>query len=158
MNKRTLAREYAFKFVYKHLMPEFTEEKKQILLNSSKKEEAFTFFDQSYHEHDSEHPDNKIDAASKKFAQELIIGALTHEESSIAKITPLLSNSNLEKVDKMNLAVLILGVYEMTNDKETSHNVFINEYINIAKKYCPNESQGFINSILDKIAKENAKH
>jgi N utilization substance protein B len=156
VNKRSLAREYAFKFVYKHLMPEFTEEKKQLLVNTTKKDEAFRLFDVSYHELDSEHPDNKIDFASKKFAQELIIGSLTQEEDSIHKITPHLSNSNFEKVDKMNLAVLLLGVYEILNDPATSHGVFINEYVNIAKKYCPNESQGFINSILDKIAKENA--
>jgi N utilization substance protein B len=157
VNKRSLAREYAFKFVYKHLIPEFTEEKKQLLLNSTKRDEAFRLFDISYNEHDAEHPDNKIDFASKNYAHELIIGCLTHEEENIEKIIPHLSNSNFEKVDKMNLAVLLLGVFEILHDPETSHGVFINEYVNIAKKYCPNESQGFINSILDKIAKENGK-
>lgn len=138
-------------------MPEFSEEKKQILVNGSKRDEAFKLFDFSYNEQDAEHPDNKIDFASKQFAQELIIGALSHEEENISKIVPYLANNNFEKVDKMNLAVLLLGVYEILNDRETSHGVFINEYVNIAKKYCPNESQGFINSILDKIAKENGK-
>ena len=157
MNKRSLAREYAFKFVYKHLMPEFQEEKKQLLVNEAKREEAFRLFDHSYNEQDSEHPDNKIDFASKQFAQNLIIGSLTQEQDNIEKIIPHLANSNFDKVDKMNLAVLLLGVYEILNDRETSHGVFINEYVNIAKKYCPNESQGFINSILDKIAKENGK-
>jgi len=156
VNKRSLAREYAFKFVYKHLMPEFLEEKNQILVNTSKREEAFKLFDHSYHEQDNEHPDNRIDFASKQFAQELIVGALSHEDVNVAKIIPYLANS-FDKVDKMNLAVLLLGVYEILNDRETSHGVFINEYVNIAKKYCPNESQGFINSILDKIAKENGK-
>jgi N utilization substance protein B len=138
-------------------MPEFTWEKKQILQDSSKRDEAFRVFDLSYHELDLEHPDNKIDLATKKFAQALVIGSLTEEEQNIARIVPHLSNSNFEKVEKMNLAVLLLGVYEILNDRETSHSVFINEYVNIAKKYCPNESQGFINSILDKIAKENGR-
>ena len=97
MNKRTLAREYAFKFVYKHLMPEFTAEKKQILLSQTKRVEAFELFDLSYHEQDTEHPDNKIDPASKKYAQELIIGALLNEEKNIAAITPHLSN-NFDKL------------------------------------------------------------
>ncbi len=157
MNKRSLAREYAFKFVYKHLMPEFLEEKEQLLKNNEKRDDAFRLFDHSYHELDSEHPDNKIDASSKKFAHDLIVGSLSQEKENITKIIPHLSNSNFEKVDKMNLAVLLLGVYEILNDSLTSHSVFINEYVNIAKKYCPNESQGFINSILDKIAKENVK-
>jgi N utilization substance protein B len=138
-------------------MPEFKEEKNLLLSNTLKRDEAFRLFDISYHEQDLEHPDNKIDFSSKKYAQELIIGSLTNEKENIEKIIPHLSNSNFEKVDKMNLAVLLLGVFEILNDPETSHGVFINEYVNIAKKYCPNESQGFINSILDKIAKENEK-
>jgi N utilization substance protein B len=138
-------------------MPEFLEEKKQILLDKSKRDESFRLFDVSYNEQDIEHPDNKIDFSSKQFAHELIIGSLTKEQDHINKIVPYLANNNFDKVDKMNLAVLLLGVYEILNDRETSHGVFINEYVNIAKKYCPNESQGFINSILDKIAKENGK-
>jgi N utilization substance protein B len=138
-------------------MPEFLEEKKQILLDKSKRDESFRLFDVSYNEQDVEHPDNKIDFSSKQFAQELIIGSLAKEQDNINKIVPYLANNNFDKVDKMNLAVLLLGVYEILNDRETSHGVFINEYVNIAKKYCPNESQGFINSILDKIAKENGK-
>jgi N utilization substance protein B len=138
-------------------MPEFLEEKKQILLDKSKRDESFRLFDVSYNEQDVEHPDNKIDFSSKQFAQELIIGSLAKEQDNINKIVPYLANNNFDKVDKMNLAVLLLGIYEILNDRETSHGVFINEYVNIAKKYCPNESQGFINSILDKIAKENGK-
>ena len=61
-----------------------------------------------------------------------------------------------EKVDRMNLAVLLLGTYEILHDQKTPAKVYINEYVNIAKKYCPNDSQGFINSILDKLAKDHA--
>ena len=67
----------------------------------------------------------------------------------------LFTNNKIQKVDRMNLAVLLLGTFEILNDKETKVNVFINEYVNLAKRYCPNDSHGFINSILDKIAKEH---
>jgi N utilization substance protein B len=152
--KRTLSREYAFKFLYKHLMPEFEVEKKEFLTNSIKFESAVSEFDLSFQEHDDEHPNNTIDFNTRKFAKELIIGSLKNEDTSLKSIEKFLSNKNLEKVDRMNLSVLILGVYELKNDTTNSPGIFINEYVNIAKKYCPNDSAGFINSVLDKVAKE----
>ena len=152
-SKRSLAREYAFKFIYKHLLNHFKIEKSEIITNPKSFEEALNLFDQSFHEEDCEHPDNKIDIHTKLFARELILGSLRQEEKNSKLIEPFLSNNNLAKVDRMNMAVLLLGSFEILNDKETSVNIFINEYINIAKKYCPNDSHGFINSVLDKLAK-----
>lgn len=153
--KRSLGREYAFKFIYKHLLSDFVREKNQIISDTKSFEDALTMFDLSYYEEDVEHPDNVIDPHTKIFARELILGSLRHEEENSELIEKYLTNANLQKVDRMNLAVLLLGAYEILTDKKTSANVFINEYVNIAKKYCPNDSQGFINSVLDKLAKDH---
>ena len=155
ISKRSLGREYAFKFIYKHLLNDFSDEKQDIISDSKSLETALNMFDTSYYEEDNEHPDNKIDLGSKIFAKELILGSLRQEETNSAIIEKYLTNNNLQKVDRMNLAVLLLGAYEIINDKETSPGVFINEYVNVAKKYCPNDSHGFINSVLDKIAKDH---
>jgi N utilization substance protein B len=154
--KRSVGREYAFKFIYKHLLSEFVREKNQIISDTKSFEDALVMFDQSYYEEDIEHPDNVIDLHTKIFARDLILGSLRQEEANSELIEKYLSNGNLQKVDRMNLAVLLLGTYEILHDKKTSANIFINEYVNIAKKYCPNDSQGFINSILDKLAKDHA--
>lgn len=153
-SKRSLAREYAFKFIYKHLLNDFTDEKNDIVNDSKSLNDALNLFDVSYHEEDNEHPDNTIDIHTKTFAKELILGALKQEEDNSKLIEKYLTNNKIQKVDRMNLAVLLLGTFEITNDKETNAGVFINEYVNVAKKYCPNDSHGFINSILDKISKE----
>jgi N utilization substance protein B len=154
--KRSVGREYAFKFIYKHLLSEFVREKNQIISDTKSFEDALVMFDQSYYEEDIEHPDNVIDLHTKIFARDLILGSLRQEEANSELIEKYLSNGNLQKVDRMNLAVLLLGTYEILHYKKTSANIFINEYVNIAKKYCPNDSQGFINSILDKLAKDHA--
>lgn len=153
--KRSLGREYAFKFIYKHLLSDFSQEKKDIINDGKALETALNLFDTSFHEEDSEHPDNKIDIHTKLFAKELILGSLRQEETNSKFIEKYLTNQNLQKVDRMNLAVLLLGSFEILNDKETPAGVFINEYVNVAKKYCPNDSHGFINSVLDKIAKDH---
>ncbi len=154
--KRSVGREYAFKFIYKHLLSDFIREKNLIISDNTAFEEALKLFDESYYEEDIEHPDNVIDAHTKKFARDLILGSLRHEEEHSELIEKYLSSGTLQKVDRMNLSVLLLGCFEILNDPNTSANVYINEYINIAKKYCPNDSQGFINSVLDKIAKAHA--
>ena len=151
--KRSLGREYAFKFIYKHLLQDFENEKSEIINDSKSLEAALNLFDNSYNEEDNEHPDNKIDMNTKLFAKELILGSLRQEEKNSKIIEKYLTNNNLQKVDRMNMAVLLLGAFEILNDKETSPGIFINEYVNVAKKYCPNDSHGFINSILDKISK-----
>lgn len=154
-SKRSLGREYAFKFIYKHLLNEFANEKNDIINDSSALTDALNLFDASYHEEDNEHPDNAIDLHTKIFAKDLILGSLKQEEKNSKIIEKYLTNNKIHKVDRMNFAVLLLGTFEIINDKETSASIFINEYVNLAKKYCPNDSHGFINSILDKIAKEN---
>lgn len=154
-SKRSLAREYAFKFIYKHLLNDFVDEKNDIVNDSRSLNDALNLFDVSYHEEDCEHPDNAVDIHTKMFAKELILGSLKSEAESSKLIEKHLTNNKIQKVDRMNLAVLLLGTFEIINDKETKANVFINEYVNLAKKYCPNDSHGFINSILDKIAKEH---
>jgi N utilization substance protein B len=154
-SKRSLGREYAFKFIYKHLLNDFADEKNDIVNDSKVLNDALNLFDVSYHEEDVEHPDNAIDIHTKMFAKELILGSLKHEVENSKLIEKYLTNNKIQKVDRMNLAVLLLGAFEILNDKETNAGVFINEYVNVAKKYCPNDSHGFINSVLDKIAKEN---
>ncbi len=156
LSKRTLAREYAFKFLYKHFLPEFNDLRNEIAQSSYKLENALQLFDQSFSEFDEEHPHNALDIHTKKFSKELIVGALEFEGESLEKIAPHLAQKNMDRVDRMNLALLVLGVYELNHSHEKAPGIFINEYVNIAKKYCPNESAGFINSIMDKIAKENA--
>ncbi len=150
--KKTEAREYAFKFLYKHLMPDFRDEKTALLDNSTF-EKAIDLFNQSYFESDAEHPHMNLDAGSIRFAKTLLVETLKNETEYKNLILPLLQNKNIDKMDPLNLAILLLGIHEMKSTKDTSSAVFINEYVNIAKKYGTLDTGGFVNSILDKIAK-----
>jgi N utilization substance protein B len=154
MQKRSLAREYAFKFTYKYLLPDFKEDKNFILGDKNNLDKTLMDFDSSYLEHDNEHPLNTIDGEGKKFARDLIFGTLNSEKVLTELIIKYSSQKNPEKMEKINLALLLLGSFEMRSEIETPEAVIINEYVNMAKKYGPPESQGFIHSVLDKIGKE----
>ena len=54
---------------------------------------------------------------------------------------------------KVDLAILVVAVYEIKNEKEIPVAVSINEALNLAKKYSTEKSAGFINGVLANFAK-----
>lgn len=65
-----------------------------------------------------------------------------------------LKNWTLNRLAKVDLAILRLCSYEILFSNEVPNNVAINEAVELAKKYGDDKSPAFINAILDKIAKQ----
>ena len=61
---------------------------------------------------------------------------------------------DLERVYKVDLAILVLAVFELIYDKSTPQNVVINEAVELSKKYSTEKSYSFINGVLAKVVKE----
>ena len=62
------------------------------------------------------------------------------------------------RMNKVDLAILRLAVYEMKWDEEVPVGVAINEAVELAKKFGGNESPAFVNGVLAKfIPKEEKK-
>ncbi|HBA48059.1 MAG TPA: transcription antitermination factor NusB [Lachnospiraceae bacterium] len=57
------------------------------------------------------------------------------------------------RMGKVELALLRLAVYEMRYDEDIPEGVAIDEAVEIAKQYGQENSGGFVNAILGKIAK-----
>lgn len=57
----------------------------------------------------------------------------------------------IEKINRVDLAILRLAVYELTVKKETPPKVVIDEAIELAKEYGGETSSGFVNGALGKI-------
>lgn len=64
------------------------------------------------------------------------------------------SGWKLNRMGRVDLCILRLAVYEMKYDEEVPVKVAINEAVEIAKKYGEDQSPGFINGILAKLADE----
>lgn len=156
LSKRTQAREYAFKFLYRLQLTEFTQTKEALISGPQKEDEmsiAIEEFDTSYNEQDSEHPDNKISPDMKFFAHKLIKSSLENELSLKEVISNLLLKRTIKTLDKVDFTILLLGACELINLDETPRTVVINEAINLAKKYGTKESSSFVNGVLDKVNK-----
>ena len=60
----------------------------------------------------------------------------------------------IEKINKADLAILRLAIYELFFVKEEPSKVIIDEAIELAKEYGGDSSPGFINGALGKVIKK----
>jgi N utilization substance protein B len=58
----------------------------------------------------------------------------------------------LNRMGKVDLTILRLAVYELRFDEDIPGKVAINEAVELAKKFGGDESPGFINGVLAKLA------
>ncbi len=61
-----------------------------------------------------------------------------------------------ERMNKVDLAILRLAVYEMHFSDDTPVGVAINEAVELAKKFSADEAPAFINGILGKAVRKEA--
>lgn len=58
----------------------------------------------------------------------------------------------IDQLDPVELAILMIGIYELKNCIETPFRVVINEGINLAKRFASIEGHKYVNACLDKAA------
>lgn len=61
----------------------------------------------------------------------------------------------IEKINKIDLAILRLAVYELLIEKETPPKVIVDEAVEIAKEYGSDSSAPFVNGVLGKLISEH---
>ena len=77
------------------------------------------------------------------------------KEEILNKISKnLKDNWSIERISKIDKALLMLAIYEIQY-KEIPFKVVINEVVELAKKYGEDTSASFINGVLAKIVEEN---
>ncbi|MBR1884759.1 MAG: transcription antitermination factor NusB [Clostridia bacterium] len=59
----------------------------------------------------------------------------------------------IDRISKVDLAVLRLAIYEIKYDKNVPYKVSVNEAVEIAKAYGDDKSQSFVNGLLAKVEK-----
>ncbi len=151
-NKRTHAREYAFKFLYHFQLASFAEAKKEF--DKEETQRKMVEFDLSYFAKDKEHPTQEFDHEMRYFSQHLILSSLEHLEELEELLKKSLHRWKIEHLDKVDLTLLTLGACEMKYEVDTPEKVILNEYIEMAKKYGTADSYSFINGVLNQLAKE----
>lgn len=84
-----------------------------------------------------------------------IINGIANNIEEIEKIISnnLKSDWKIDRISKINLALLKLSIYEIKY-KELPYKVVINEVVELAKKFGEETSANFINGVLAKVVKD----
>ena len=94
----------------------------------------------------------------KKFIKDVVTGTLERSDLIEMKINSLLKNDiNLVKTDKLLKIILFAAIYELMFKHNTPKKVIINEYLLASEQFLEKIQIGYLNAILDKIAKELRK-
>lgn len=135
---RTAIREQTFKLIYS------LEIQKQENL-----EEAIELYEES----------NQItDKNAKEYIKDAIFGIQENKNAIVQQIeTNLKSDWKLERISKVDLAILKLAVYELKYT-DIPFKVAINEAVELAKKYGEDSSKNFVNGILASVVKNKEEH
>ena len=98
----------------------------------------------------------KVKSAMKRFAEERVIGVLSHLGEIDARITPLLENWDLYRLGTIERTVIRLGMWELAYS-DVPVPVVINEAIDLANWFSTSRSRMLVNGVLDKFAKANPR-
>ncbi len=92
------------------------------------------------------------------FLKKVVVGVYENEKK-ITKIIEcnLSENWLIDRVDLTMKAIISLAIYELISYENIPLQVIINEYVSIANQYLDKSNTGFINGILDNIAKNIRK-
>lgn len=92
------------------------------------------------------------------FIHDLLKKTIAHNEEHEAMIEALTDNWEMDRIAKMDLLLLKMGLSEFLYFPSIPTKVTINEYIEISKFYSTPKSNIFINGILDKMVMELKKN
>ncbi len=117
-----------------------------ITLSKDSVEEAMEVFVDNY--------EDNIKELDLDYIKNLLNGVEANKEEIDKIIEGNLQNWKLDRISKVNLTILRLGVYEIVFDENVPKKVALNEAIELGKLYSDQKSVSFINGVLDKVLKE----
>ena len=102
-------------------------------------------------------PDSEIDYSKsqyKKFIKDIVTGTLERSELIEETITThLIDDINLKKTDKLLKIILFAALFELMFKHSIPKKVIISEYLVVSEHFLEKIQIGYLNAILDKIAK-----
>jgi N utilization substance protein B len=101
--------------------------------------------------------DERFTEKDKKYIRSIIDGV--NEKVSI--IDSIIEKNamgwKLNRVSKIDLSILRIGIYEILYREDIPFSVSVNEAVELAKKYSNEDAGSFVNGLLAKVTKEDAK-
>ncbi len=106
------------------------------------KEQCGLFFDDS---------DVNISDKDSAYIRDKYDRIMEHKEEIDAAIDEKAKGWTTERMSKVDLTIIRLGVYEILYDDDVPAGVAINEAVELAKRFGQDESYSFVNAVLAKF-------
>jgi transcription antitermination protein NusB len=141
MNRRK-SRELAMKLLFQ--MNVNKEDYKEVLSNVHENIEDYV---------KDEEEDIDLKDIDMEYITRILSGVEANKELIDSEIEKYLLNWKLNRISKIDLAIMRICTYEIIFEVDIPNSASINEAIELAKKYSDEKSVSFINGVLDKIIK-----
>ena len=94
--------------------------------------------------------------ADQPLFKDVVEGAVAHKTELEEMLTGALAQDwSWERVDRLVRAILLAGAYELIHRKDVPPKVAISEYVEIANAFYDQGEQNFVNSVLDRVARQS---
>jgi N utilization substance protein B len=90
----------------------------------------------------------------RHFAELLVCGVSENLERIDLEINSYATNWALDRMARVDLAILRLAAYELLYCPDVPHNVVINEAIELGKRFGTEDTSSFINGVLDHLSQK----
>ncbi len=97
--------------------------------------------------------ENNLDEENLTFVRSFYEGIVEHFEELKEIVAKNIKGYTLDRLFKVDLAILIMASYELKYYKENSVSIVANEAVELAKKFSTEKSYSFINAVVASIAK-----
>jgi len=99
------------------------------------------------------HAQAAYERADKAFFDEAL-PAICDTQASLEQRIESLIDRPFAQLDPVEVAILLIGVYELESRRDVPYRVVINEGVNLARRFGAADSHKYINACLDAAAKE----
>lgn len=93
-----------------------------------------------------------IPQVEEDYVKKVYYGVIEHIDELKQEISNVTKTFSLDRIFKVDLALLLLSLYEIKYMPEIPHAVSINEVLNLAKVYSTEKSSSYINGVLANFA------
>ena len=93
----------------------------------------------------------------RAFVKDLVLGTLDNAAEADVLLAPLLEGWTIERLPTIDRLLLEMGTFELRHRPQTPRAVVINEAVELAKKFSTEDSNRFVNGVLNAVAQEKTQ-
>lgn len=142
---RTLAREDAFKLIF------------EMEITKISAEDALGYLFDTVEKSNEMWAQNSVSSACQKYIETVVRGVEEKRSLLNEMIEQHLKDWTIQRISKVNLAILQLAAFEIAFIDDIPQKVSVNEAVELAKKYSGKEDSSFINGVLGALINSDKK-